>query len=63
MPVCMQCGQPTDGAAEICSYHVYAIVDGWATANRMMCDLLHRGIVPPAPSERDDEDIELLVSH
>jgi hypothetical protein len=33
----------------------------WATANRIMCDFLHRGVAAPTPCERA-EDLELPVS-
>ena len=61
MHFCVQCAQSTLGTAEICSYHESGHGDNWATANRLMCDFLHRGVVPPTPCKRD-EDLELLVS-
>ena len=61
MPLCVQCGFSTLGTAAICSHHVSGHGDDWATANSIMCGFLHRGVVPPAPCERD-EDLELLVS-
>ena len=60
MPLCLQCGLSTLSTAEICSHHVYGHGDDWATANRIMCDFLHRGVVAPTPCKRD-EDLELLV--
>jgi hypothetical protein len=61
MPLCVQCARPTFGTAGICSYHESGHGDDWATANRLMCDFLHRGVVPPTLCERH-EDLELLVS-
>ena len=61
MTVCLQCGLSTLAAAEICSHHVYGDGDDWATANRIMCDFLHRGVVAATPCERD-EDLERLIS-
>jgi hypothetical protein len=61
MPLCVQCGFSTLGTAEICSHHESGHGDDWATANRLMCDFLHRGVVAPTPCKRD-EDLELLVS-
>ena len=55
MSLCALCGQPTLGAEGICLFHFFrAADDDWATANRLMCDFLHRGIVPPALSEPPD---------
>jgi hypothetical protein len=60
MPLCAQCAQFTLDTAEICSHHEPGHGDDWAMANRLMCDFLHRGVVPATPCERD-EDLELLV--
>jgi hypothetical protein len=54
MSLCVLCAQPTLGPGNIYDYHMYAHGDDWAAANRIMCDFLHRGVVPPAPCERDD---------
>jgi hypothetical protein len=61
MPLCVQCGFSTLGTAAICSHHVSGHGADRATPNRLMCDFLHRGVVPPPPCERA-EDIELPVS-
>jgi hypothetical protein len=61
MRVCAQCGNVTVGNAEICNEHLGYPNDDWAQANRMMCDFVHRGIVPPAPPERY-ADSELFLS-
>ncbi|HEU5193977.1 MAG TPA: hypothetical protein VFW70_04480 [Methylomirabilota bacterium] len=40
----------------VCSFHFYREHE-WATGNRIMCDFLHRGIVPPAsPPTADDRE-------
>ena len=66
MALCVLCGQSTIGDTEICMHHVGGYGEDWATGNRIMCDFLHRGIVPPAPCERDEDlerqDLELLVT-
>jgi hypothetical protein len=49
------------GDTEICSHHMGGHGDGWGTANRLMCDFLHRGVVPPTPCE-PDEKLELLLT-
>jgi len=56
----MFCAQPTLDRDDVCAYHLPGHGDDWAIGNRIMCDFLHRGIVPPAPSERSDA-LELLV--
>ena len=61
MPLCVQCGFSTLGTAAICSHHVSGHGADSATADRIMCDFLHRGVVAPTPCKRD-EDLELLVS-
>ena len=40
-----------------CAHHAEDDDDGWAENNRRMCDLLHRGRIPPRllPAEREDE--------
>jgi hypothetical protein len=60
MSLCVLCAQPTVGRDDVCAYHLHSHGDDWATANRIMCDFLHRGVVPSAPSERSDA-LELLV--
>jgi len=50
MSLCALCGHHTLGTEEICRFHFFRPPDDdWAVANRLMCDFLHRGIVPPAP--------------
>jgi len=62
MALCVLCAQPLVGPDDVCAYHLVGHGDDhWATSNRIMCDFVHRGIIPPAPRERDD-DLELLVS-
>jgi hypothetical protein len=54
MSICALCAQPTLDDAAMCRCHLYHPPDGWATGNRIMCDFLHRGIIPPTPDERLD---------
>jgi hypothetical protein len=49
MSLCVQCAQPTLGSSEFCAHHITGHTDDWATGNRLMCDFLHRGIVPATP--------------
>jgi hypothetical protein len=55
---CAQCGLPVSGDSDLCPHH-HAFGDGdWAAANRIMCDLLHRGVRPPRLNEveRNSDD-------
>lgn len=56
MSLCAQCGNDVPGAGDLCEFHTCAMPDDWATANRIMCDFLHRGRVPIrlAPEIRDE---------
>jgi hypothetical protein len=47
MSRCSVCGQQIVGNMAFCPHHVGGAPEGWATSNRIMCDFLHRGIVPP----------------
>ena len=60
MSLCALCAQPMLDGDDVCAFHLYGHGDEWATGNRIMCDFVHRGIVPPAPCERVDAP-ELLV--
>ena len=60
MHLCVLCAQPLLGRDDVCAYHLHGHGGDWATGNRIMCDFLHRGVVPPAPSEQSDA-LELLV--
>jgi hypothetical protein len=51
---CVLCGQPTLDREEVHAFHLFRHEDDWAAGNRIMCDLVHRGIGPPAPRERAD---------
>ena len=57
MSLCASCGLQLSGDAGLCPHHHIAIGDDWAVANRIMCDLVHRGKIPPrlGLAERDDD--------
>jgi hypothetical protein len=61
MSRCAYCGQPTVGAGPICVGHDMPDRDDWATANRMMCDFVHRGVVSPMPRRSEPCPIEVLL--
>jgi len=60
MSLCAACGLEIQGDGTLCAHHTLGSDDDWAENNRLMCDLLHRGRVPPrlAPAEREDEFYE-----
>ena len=61
MSLCVVCGGSNPDAGNICSYHL-STEDNWAVGNRIMCDFVHRAIVPPrlAPAERGEVEIEVF---
>jgi hypothetical protein len=44
--LCAVCGQQVAASTGLCGQHIAAEV-GWAAANRIMCDFVHRQIAPP----------------
>jgi hypothetical protein len=52
MSLCVVCGYSTPGPESICTHHAGSYPTDWAEANKLMCDLLHRGIVSRPPSLR-----------
>jgi hypothetical protein len=63
MSLCALCGLHLSGNAGLCPHHHAACNDEWATANRIICDFIHRKKVPPRLSfaERDDDVWALSV--
>jgi hypothetical protein len=57
MSFCAACGIEIAGDGALCAYHRGRRGDGWAENNRCMCDLLHRGRVPPRlpPPDREEQ--------
>ena len=49
MSLCVVCGYATLGADEMCSHHAASFTADWAEGNKLMCDLLHRGIIATPP--------------
>jgi hypothetical protein len=62
MSLCALCASPTADAG-LCTHHIFVFGDGssWATGNRIMCDFLHRGVVPPTPLDLVGRSMELLL--
>lgn len=46
--VCAICGGLIAARAGVCAAHLAVADTEWAARNRLMCDLLHRGKLPPA---------------
>jgi hypothetical protein len=54
---CALCNTEIPAGSSLCPHHDVSEI-GWAASNRIMCDFLHRGRVPPRVSARDrDEDL------
>jgi hypothetical protein len=49
MATCSLCHAVLADPNGLCPHHLLVGEPSWADANRMMCDLLHRGIEPPHP--------------
>ena len=62
MSRCALCGTELAGDGHLCAHHDYPAEHGWAMRNRLMCDLLHRGIVPPRLDQADDHATLLLAA-
>ena len=54
--LCALCGQALAMGASLCASHQRAPDGSWAVENRIMCDFLHRGIVPPRLSVAERAD-------
>jgi hypothetical protein len=46
MSLCASCGSELSDGTSLCRHHHLSLEVGWAQSNRMVCDLLHRGIQP-----------------
>lgn len=58
MTLCAFCGYSTLGSPGLCSHHALSDGNGWAVSNRIMCDFVHRGIVPPTPGDLPIDELE-----
>jgi hypothetical protein len=56
MSLCIMCGGSNPDQGEICSYHM-AAEESWSVGNRIMCDFVHRAIVPPRLEAADRDPI------
>lgn len=56
LSLCASCGLQIRSDTALCPHHHCVFGDDWATANRMMCDFFHRGIVPSRLPKKDQSD-------
>ncbi len=61
MSLCASCGSALINDAFLCPHHHLSTGDHWAEANRVFCDLLHRG-KEPTPL-RNDERYDDVFCH
>jgi hypothetical protein len=53
---CSSCGTPLWSPGGLCPHHACQYGGEWARANRVWCDLFHRGIPIPRLPERERAD-------
>lgn len=53
---CNQCGIELHEAFTLCPHHHVHNDPGWAATNRIMCDFVHRGLVPQRVAPANGED-------
>jgi hypothetical protein len=61
MSLCASCSLQLAANTSLCPHHHAAPADGWAVGNRILCDFVHRGIVPRSapPEARREADLEM----
>lgn len=55
MSLCASCGSELSDGTSLCRHHHLSLEVGWAQSNRMVCDLVHRGIQPARLAVREIE--------
>lgn len=55
MSLCASCGSELSDGTSLCRHHHLSLEVGWAQSNRMVCDLVHRGIQPARVPVREIE--------
>jgi hypothetical protein len=60
MSLCVLCGIETNTAEALCAYHPGGTDADWAHSNRVMCDFVHRGVVPAATAVAMAIDVDLV---
>jgi hypothetical protein len=63
MSLCIACAVELPNAEALCPHHDTAFAnDEWARWNRIVCDLIHRGIEPPpADAAPKAEEVSALM--
>jgi hypothetical protein len=62
--LCALCGISLTGDLALCPHHHGGEdQEHWADGNRIMCDFLHRGLIPPrlTPQDRGDELVAAAI--
>jgi len=60
MSLCVCCAQPVGDGGDFCGYHTLGDSGDWATGNRIVCDFIHRGIVPLTPCDTSETSLEIV---
>jgi hypothetical protein len=56
MTTCALCGIEVAEDVPLCAHHLFGHEEDWAASNRVMCDFVHRGVIPRRlPREQRDE--------
>jgi hypothetical protein len=55
MSWCASCGLALSGGSALCLHHAASYGEDWARANKIVCDLIHRGV---APARLPPEDLD-----
>lgn len=58
MITCVMCGSEAPDGGALCAHHLFGIADEWAATNRVMCDFVHRGVVPRRLSREERDELE-----
>ena len=53
--ICPLCGAAPNNDTGLCAFH--APIDDWAAENRIMCDAIHRRVLPPRLPASEREEI------
>jgi len=63
MSLCVMCGMQLAADACLCPQHDPTAPTGWALENRIMCDFLHRGVVPRRLNTDERLDDFVMTRH
>lgn len=61
MSRCVSCGSDLTDGSLLCRHHALNAEERWSEGNRLLCDLLHRGKVPPRLAQGQREEEVLLL--